>query len=419
MLQLQSLIGRWFGAKPVPRRAPTVAAMPSAPPVVRPDPSAQSTVVGARRPLVNPEGAVAGFEFHLGQAIVNRLQVRGEDLAIRAHVHVLLAAMRRCAQGGHFAYAELPASWLPLVSPDGPAQGLQLALGAVATREEASAMVASVTAWRKAGARIGWREDEPPVAGLAPDFILSHITVPRHGVAWVAPDLDDVDGLEAALRSGALWAGSAVRIGTEPRELRALPPQARRLMQLLNRLVRDDDTAAVVNEIKQDAALSVRLLQHLNSPGVSRGHALASIEQAVAVLGRDALYHWVSGLLVRMSPPRPAAATLQALAIARARLLESFGRAAGEPTPGSLYLMGLGSVLPLLMQISLADALTSLHLPGDAERALLQRDGPWAGYLGLVESLEEPDLPAARLLAEPMGGLDAVMAMSARAWLPP
>jgi EAL and modified HD-GYP domain-containing signal transduction protein len=180
--------------------------------------------------------------------------------------------------------------------------------------------------------------------------------------------------------------------------------------------VRDDDTDALVAAVKDDAALCVRLLQYLNSPGVTRGTRLTSIEQAVAVLGRDALYHWASALLVRMGPARPAAASLQALALARARLLELLGRAAGDASPGSLYLLGLGSVLPLLMQTSLAEALATLKLPSDAERALLRRDGPWAVHLALVEALEAADLATSAQLAGRFGGAAAVLSMSASAW---
>ena len=171
-------------------------------------------------------------------------------------------------------------------------------------------------------------------------------------------------------------------------------------------------------EIKADAALSVRLLQYLNSPGLSRGHALASIEQAVAVLGRDALYHWASGLLVRMAPARRAAGGLQALALSRARLAEALAVAGHEPSPGALYLLGLASVLPLLMQTSLAETLRMLHLPDDAKAALLLRQGPWAKYLDVIDAIEASDASALDRAAVPLGGTAAVLAISAQTWIP-
>lgn len=415
---LISLFRRWFGNKPgAPASTPPEPVRSAAAAAPRAMESASDPVVGARRPLVDAKGEIAGYEFHISQAQQQRLRERADTTATRAQFNALLGSMRRCAASGSIAYAELPAYWLAL-APAEAAQGLQLALHTLNHARDDDVIGSWLTAWRGAGARIGWRDTESIVAGIEPDFrVCSDASTSRAGT-WVAPDLPDVDALEAALQAGARWAASAVKIGTEPRAARIPPPQARHLMQLLNRLVRDDDTAAVVDEIKQDAALSVRLLQYLNSPGVSRGQTLESIEQAVALLGRDALYHWVSGMLVRLAPPRQAAAGLQALALSRARQLEMLGRAAGEAVPGSLYLMGLASVLPLLLHTTLADALSSLQLPINAERALLSRDGPWANYLNLVEALEDSDMVVATVLARPLGGIDAVMAIAAKSWMP-
>lgn len=415
---LFAFISRLFGRKAAPPPSPAKMAPRTtqfAATVIPPLPRTGPLVVGARRPLVNADGQIAGFEFNVTDTLRHRMHGQPDDAMLRTHLSTLFGSMRLCVQGGHFAFAELPAVWLP-ADPRESAQGHQIALRDLNEVADARALGRAVVAWRAAGAVIGWREAEAAGAGLRADFIVCDDALPPTGPRWVAPCLKDVDSLETALRCGAGWAGSAVMMGAEPREARALPPGARHLMRLMNQLIRDEDTGAVVDEIKADAALSVRLLQHLNSAGLSRGTTLVSIEQAVAVLGRDALYHWVSGLLVRMGPPRPAAATLQARALWRARMLEAMGRAAKEPQPGSLYLMGLTSVLPVLMQISMAEALQSMQLPELAVQALRHRDGPWSGYLSLVEALEKPDMAAAQTLAEPLGGLDAMMNMSAGAW---
>jgi c-di-GMP-related signal transduction protein len=200
--------------------------------------------------------------------------------------------------------------------------------------------------------------------------------------------------------------------------MQSLPPEARRLLRLLNRLLHDDDNAGVVDDIKSDAALCLRLLHFLNSAGASPGRELDSIEQAVLVLGRDALYRWISQMLVRMAPPRPAADALQALALARARLLELLARAEGVSSPGSLYLLGLASMLPLLLQCSVEDAGDALRLPPAALQALQQHAGPWVPYLSMIKALEANDLAAAGALSGPFGGLDAVLACWTEAWRP-
>jgi EAL and modified HD-GYP domain-containing signal transduction protein len=417
---LQSLFDHLFRRTRPIASAPPVSARPRR--SVRPlplevdPPVTKSPIVGARRPLMGRNGQLAGYEFHVGERIRQRLSLREDDMLTRIHAGALLAAMRLATQAGSMAYAEMPARWLPLLQADA-AQNLQLCLCQFQDIDDPAGLVEAMAKWRQCGAQLGWRPDEAAPGDLAPDFLVTQGERLPPGLPWVAPDMPDIDSLELALHRGAAWGGCAVMPGREPRQAQALPPAAASLMQLLGRLVRDEDTQAVVADIKQDAALTVRLLQYLNSPGVSRGHVLESVEQAVAVLGRSALYHWASGMLVHMAPARPVAAGLQRMALSRARLLEMLGREAGEPALGSLFLLGLCSVLPQLMQVSQQDALDSLQLPESARQALLLGSGPWARYIDVLQALDAPDMVAAKILCEPMGGLEKVLALSTRSWL--
>lgn len=417
---LQSLFNHLF------RRTRPIASMPPAAPrprrAVRPAAAAtapqapSAPIVGARRPLMGRGGQLAGYEFHVGERILQRISSHQDDMLARIHGKALLAAMRLATQAGGMAYAEIPARWLPLLVEDA-ARNLHLGLRQFQDVDDPAALAEAMASWRHCGAQCGWRPDEAVPGDLVPDFLVAEGARLAPGLPWVAPDMPDIDSLEQALQQGAAWGGCAVKAGSEPRQTRALPPGALALTQLLARLVRDEDTQAVVADIKQDAALTVRLLQYLNSPGVSRGHVLESVEQAVAVLGRSALYQWASTLLVHLAPARPATAGLQRMALSRARLLELLGREAGDPALGTLFLLGLCSVLPQLMQVSLPEALESLQLPEPARQALLLGAGPWAAYIDVLEALEAPDMVAARILSERMGGLEKVLALSTRSWL--
>jgi EAL and modified HD-GYP domain-containing signal transduction protein len=394
--------------------------------------------VGARRPLVATQGSIAGFEFQLGEANLRRLLTRGDPAAGHASASSLLGAMRLCAQGGALAFGELPAAWLLRSAlPDSVCGGMFLAIASAPTETpasmpppEAAALAERIRAWRAAGAAIGWAQDAPPPApGLAPDFLTLHagslappdliarLRQSAGGPPLVALDLPGIEALEAALRAGVRLAGCRIETSAEPPEARPLTPQTQRLLQLMNQLARDADTHQLVAAIKADVSLSYRLLRQLNSASVSPAGELGSIEQAVALLGRNELYRWVSVLLVRQAPARPASPALQAMALARARWFELLGEAQGEPQPGALFTMGLASMLPLLLQTSLPDALAALQLHPNAADALLERRGPWVPYLSLAEVLDESDLVEAAPLAEAFGGLSAVMAASTRAWV--
>jgi EAL and modified HD-GYP domain-containing signal transduction protein len=439
---LDALIQRLFGRKAEPPAPPPPAA--AATPVgagtgdrrsAGPPPQ-ELLGVGARRPLVSPGGGLAGFEFYAGSSARHRLR-RAEDAPIsRASTANVLGAMRLCASQGLIALAEVPAPWLALVEDDSMfVAGMHFVLS-TGLPSDARGAAPLLDRLRGLGARVGWRATtepgESPLPGR-PDFLLlppptqpgpdawqrvcESVSSRSPGVPQVLLDLADVEQMEALLHPPVMLAACAVKAGAAPARVQALPPQTHRLLQLTNRLLRDEDNALLVADIKADAALALRLLQYLNSAGATPGRQLDSIEQAVMVLGRDALYRWVAQMLVRQSPPRKSAQALQAMALARARLLELLARSAGEPNPGALYLLGLASMLPLLLECSADEALAALQLPAPALMALQQRAGPWQPYLALAEALERQDLAAAAALAEPFKGLEVVMAHSAQAWL--
>lgn len=404
---------QWF--KP---RAP--ARVPPAPvrtPVAAPSPAvsavANGTVVGAHRPLVAADGTLAGFEFRVSPSLVQRLQRQGDGPATHTVATHVLAAMRLSLAPGRLALTELPAAWLDRCDATVLGPGMLI----VTT---ADAQPALVDRLRARQVQVGWRTDGVP-AGTRPDFLLAS-PAQAHGVpAWpavplVLPDLPDLDTLESVLRAPVWLAACQTAAAPDAPAGAALAPQTALLLRLLASLVRDQDHAEVVATIQSDAALSLRLLQHLNSAGASPGRTLASVDEAVTVLGRDALYRWCAHLLVRSGPARPAAPALQALALARGRLLEQLARRRAEPQPGRFFLFGLASLLPQLLRAPLDEALRSLRLPGEARQALAEGQGPWAPYLALCGALERADLDAARPLAEPFGGLPVVLAEATRSW---
>lgn len=428
---VQRLFNRNGGARPAAaaprsgeRRAANVA-----PAVVVP------LGLGAQRPLVAPGGRLAGFEFHVDARLTARLRRVEDEPTVVAATASLLGAMRLCTGRGLLAVAALPADWLAraVAIPGAIGPGMLLTLQSDACFTDLDRLAALLPQLRAVGARVGWPGELRTVAAQ-PD----HVVVPRPavddlagwklaieatsarwpGAALLLPELPDLDVLEALLAPPVALAGCAIgTTNTRPRSC-AVPPQAQRLLQLLNRLVGDHDTALLVADIKADAGLALRLLEHLNTAGAMPGRRLESIDEAVLVLGRSALYRWVAQMMVRLAPQRPATEALQALALARARLLETLAREAGEANPGGSYLLGLASALPLLLGCTLDDAIGPLRLPQAAVQALRDGSGPWSDALALALALEHHEMGQAEALAARYGGLPAVMAHATRAWMP-
>jgi len=455
------LLQRWLRRSP-PRTEPVRPAPARLPSATSEAPALAGVGLGARRPLLAPGGQLAGFEFHALPPRGQRARSAADEAALtRAAAGNLLGAMRLCTASGLQAVAEMPLHWLQaaLDKADGDAAftpGMVLLLPptplaapadplADATQMATLAGQSDLAARLRAqGVRLGWTAGggaaplpgPPDVLRLRPAAAPDGATLPISTQAWhralsdsaaawpgvplLLLDLDDINQLEALLAAPVLLAGCAVAAAPADGQsaVTALPPQTQRLLGLLNRLVRGDDNTLLVADIKADAALSLRLLRLMNSAGASPGRVLGSIDEVVQLLGRDALYRWVAQLLVQQAPARPAGAALQALALARARLLELLGRQQGDVNPGGLYLLGLTSMLPLLLRCRLEAALASLQLPPLALQALRDQGGAWQPYLLLAMALERNDLVTAERLAQPLGGLPAVLALSTRAWLP-
>lgn len=192
---LWSLIGRLFGRKPAaPIPPPSKAAARTTmfaptghgPTTLMAGGPVNLTVVGARRPLVNVDGQISGFEFNVTDTLRQRMNGHADTALLRAHLNALFGSMRQCVQNGHFAFTELPAVWLP-ENPAEAAQGHQIALRGLAEVPDPARLDKTLAAWRRAGAVIGWRANEKAVPGQRPDFVVSDTALPPSAPRWVAP----------------------------------------------------------------------------------------------------------------------------------------------------------------------------------------------------------------------------------------
>jgi len=415
---MASWLSRWFGrtstvSAPRSAVAPTLAEATSAPTTGLP--------VG-RRPLIDREGRLAGFEFPLPDVMVRRLAQGADDVVLGAHVQALFAAMRPTAEAGRVALATVPLALLtrPAVAAHVPDHVW------LATAPSPPLDDATLQALRARGVRLG--SSQVPQRGA--DFVRVDATGLEHGAAAaaiaacraaaprarvIAAGLSDVDAVEGVLAAGADLAAGHHEHTRSMIAGAMLPPSMARVCTLLNQVVRDADLAAIGAELRADVGLSYELLRHANSPLLGLQRQVEAAEQAVLLLGRDNLYRWLCARLLGAAGARPVARALQEIALARAALFEQLAPAVGA-APAALYTLGLLSLLDVMVPMPMADAIAPLRLPPQTVQALVERAGPWAALILLAQCLERGDLARAAPLAEPLGGLPAVIAAADHAW---
>ena len=178
------------------------------------------------------------------------------------------------------------------------------------------------------------------------------------------------------------------------------------IVRVLNLVRKNAEVKEIEAALKQDVALSYKLLRYINSAGFGLSCEIQSFRHAVTILGYDKLNKWLSLLLATASKD-PMAPALMHTALTRARLMEILAHGLVEPSEyDNLFITGAFSMLDALLGVSMDKALESMSLPEPISDALLGNGGLYAPFLELAITSEGSDGNA---LAEQAGllGLSA------------
>jgi EAL and modified HD-GYP domain-containing signal transduction protein len=189
------------------------------------------------------------------------------------------------------------------------------------------------------------------------------------------------------------------------------------IVQLMQMVGQDADIAKIEGVLKRDAVLSYKLLRFINSAGMGHGREIASLRQALGLLGHAPLQRWLTLLLVTAGNNH--APVLMETAVVRGRLTELLGQAAlGKSAADDLFVAGMFSLLDRLLGLPMAQVLDKVGMPDDVVAALLDRSGIYGPYLALAEACElDANLAGALAGALKISARDVNLAhLSALAW---
>lgn len=179
------------------------------------------------------------------------------------------------------------------------------------------------------------------------------------------------------------------------------------LMDMLQAVRQGADNAALADLAKRDPGIAVQLLSMVNSPAFGLSQPLSSLDQAMTMLGRDALYRWLSVSLFAGGRERPHDLALLEMALTRARFMEQLGRA--HPTPGlsgqadEFFLVGLLSFVDRLLGLPLDQLLQRMAVPQAVADVLLRSEGPHAPWMLLALAMERCDADRLLRIAQAQG----------------
>ena len=143
--------------------------------------------------------------------------------------------------------------------------------------------------------------------------------------------------------------------------------------------------------IRQDLALTYRLLKYINSSFFALRSEIRSVRHALTLLGERDIKRWATlAALSVVAEGKPA--ELVEIGLFRAKFCESLRPLLAERIPDDeLFLMGLFSILDACVDVPLEEALREVAVPARVKAALMGMPGELRTVLEVVTAFERGD----------------------------
>lgn len=206
-----------------------------------------------------------------------------------------------------------------------------------------------------------------------------------------AGNIDNMESFEELKATGGytLYEGNFYRVPVT-RGNNQVSPLKLNYIELLNIVNADDfDLQKAADIIGRDTALTISLLGMVNRMTISSG--ITSMRHAAAMLGQNELKRWINTAVAgKMSADKPSEITR--LSLIRGRFAENLASGFNLAVKkDELFLMGLFSVLDVILEKPMNEALEYMHVTGEIEKALTKREGILAPVFDFMLQYEAAD----------------------------
>ena len=203
-----------------------------------------------------------------------------------------------------------------------------------------------------------------------------------------AGSIDTMEQFEAIKEAGGagIYEGSFFRMPVTKGEVDIAPLKAN-YIELLNMVNNENyDLTKAADVISRDTALTISLLKMVNT--MARNSEITSIRHAAAMLGQRELKRWINTAVVNvLYADKPN--EVMRLSLLRAKFAENLAKYFElAMKTEELFIMGLFSVLDVILEKPMSEALTDVHVSKDVYEALVDRKGKLAPILNFVEQYE-------------------------------
>lgn len=162
------------------------------------------------------------------------------------------------------------------------------------------------------------------------------------------------------------------------------------VLRALQQVISAEAIDEVEDVVKQDVALSYRLLKYINSAAFGLKREITSIKQALSLLGLSNIRRWLSLLsLASLGENKPP--ELIKISLVRGKMLELTAALLGYRNQADYFILGMFSVLDALLDRPMKEALEDIALPQSVRDGLLVPDSEMGKLLTIVRFIEHND----------------------------
>lgn len=202
------------------------------------------------------------------------------------------------------------------------------------------------------------------------------------------PDMETFGKLSPA-ETISLFEGTFFRMPVTRGEHKVSPLKIN-YISLLNLIEEDDfDLTKAADIISQDTALIISLLRLANTR--SFNSEITSVRVAVSMLGQKDLTRWIQTTVIeKLCSDKPN--ELMRLSLLRAKFAENLAPVFGMAMRSQeLFLTGLFSILDIILDCSIEEALSMVRVSGKIRTALLEHTGSLAEVLHFIVKYESAE----------------------------
>ncbi|HMO46111.1 MAG TPA: HDOD domain-containing protein [Rubrivivax sp.] len=181
---------------------------------------------------------------------------------------------------------------------------------------------------------------------------------------------------------------------------KAVAPDLKVIVELINRVDRQESIDRLEAVLKNDPTLAFRLVRYINSAAFGLRVEISSFRHAIMMLGYQKLERWLALLLASASTD-PNMRPVMFAAVRRGLFMEELVRSTGDEQMSSeIFICGVFSLLDIMMGQPFEQLLKSIPVPQDVHDALVRGSGRYQPYLELVRAVEQESLFDIRGAAE-------------------